>query len=468
MTLKFLPSLLFSALLISSSNALDGDMYDFFLPNGLKVILMEKHAAPRVTVGVFYNVGSHDEPDGYKGITKLIYYMMLEGTNKFPKSDEKLMRELKAHVWDGVNPDRSYFSIEVPNEEIGFALELESDRMQNVIITDSLLVKIKSKHKSRFDTWRNKNVFDVGFTDLMQQAIPGGHPYKTTPWGIQKQIDTLSVGACQDYYRTYFAPNNAVLVVVGDFSPEDATTLIYQHFSPLTASKNIPGDPDLSLNEMPNKLFNHNIKYSQEPLYFSFSTMTFILPSARNDDVIILEHIADILDRDSDLPGEIFKKYTKNRRLMLRSQVWITTGLGFSNISIGGMNLFRDGSTKKIKRSILKTFEDIGENGIDEKLLNNQIKHNLLESYEDGYNFIWLAYQLGESEIIYGDYRVYNRSMEILNNLSNADIKRVVKKYLHQDTLVIYELTANKKTWSTPIASFIANQIVFRFWDPMH
>ena len=190
MTLKFLPSLLLSVLFVSSSYALDGDMYDFFLPNGLKVILMEKHAAPRVAVGVFYNVGSHDDPNGKKGITKIVKSMMLEGTNKFPKSDEKIMSELKARVWDDVYPDHSYFSIEVPSEEIGFALDLESDRMQNVIITDSLLVKTKSKHKSRFDTWKNKNAFDVGFTDLMQQAIPEGHPYKTTRWGIQKQIDT--------------------------------------------------------------------------------------------------------------------------------------------------------------------------------------------------------------------------------------------------------------------------------------
>ena len=429
---------------------------------------MEKHAAPRVAVGVFYNVGSHDEPEGQKGITKLIYYMMLEGTNKFPKSDEKLMSELKAHLWDGVNPDRSYFSIEVPSEEIDFALDLESDRMQNVIITDSLLEKTKSKHKSRFDTWRNRHAFDVGFTDLIKQSMPEGHPYQTTPWGIKEQIDTLSVAACQDYYRTYFAPNNAVLVVVGDFSPEDATTLIYQYFSPLTTSENIPSDPDLSLNEIPNKIFKNNIEYLQEPLYFSFSVLSFILPSARNDDVIIIEHIADILDRDSDLPGDIFKKYSKNRRLMLRSITWFHSTLGNSNFSISGMNLFRDGSTKKIKKSILETFKDIGENGLDEKLLNNQRKHNLLESYEDGYNYNWLAYQLGKGELIYGDYKIYNRSMEILNNLSNDDIKRVVKKYLHEDNLVIFKLTANQKNWSSPIVSFIANQIVFRFWDPFH
>ena len=153
---------------------------------------------------------------------------------------------------------------------------------------------------------------------------------------------------------------------------------------------------------------------------------------------------------------------------MLRSQNFMTSGLGFSSFSIFGMNLFRDGPTKKIKESILETFEDIGENGIDEKLLNNQKKHNLLARYEDGYNYNWLVYQLGKSEIIYGDYRIYNRSIEILNNLSNDDIKRVVKQYVNKDYLEVYELTINKKTWSTPIASFLANQIVFRFWDPMH
>ena len=117
MKLKLPPTFLYSLISFSFLTALDGDIYDFFLPNGLKVILMEKHASPKVAVSVFYNVGSHDEPDGHKGITKLIYYMMLEGTSKFPKSDEKIMIELKAHLWDGVSSDRTYFSLEVPNEE---------------------------------------------------------------------------------------------------------------------------------------------------------------------------------------------------------------------------------------------------------------------------------------------------------------------------------------------------------------
>ena len=78
--MKILSFLIYSLILISFSRALDGDLYDFFLPNGLKVILMEKHAAPKVAVSVFYNVGSHDEAEGQKGITRLIKYIINEGT----------------------------------------------------------------------------------------------------------------------------------------------------------------------------------------------------------------------------------------------------------------------------------------------------------------------------------------------------------------------------------------------------
>ena len=94
MASKFLPSLLFSFLFMSSSYALDGDMYDFFLPNGMKVILMEKHATPKIGLGVYYNVGSHDELWGQKGITPIIYRLVSEGTEKYPKEKQRTWEKL--------------------------------------------------------------------------------------------------------------------------------------------------------------------------------------------------------------------------------------------------------------------------------------------------------------------------------------------------------------------------------------
>jgi predicted Zn-dependent peptidase len=115
---------------------------------------------------------------------------------------------------------------------------------------------------------------------------------------------------------------------------------------------------------------------------------------------------------------------------------------------------------------MLKTFEFIGKNGIDEEDLNEYRKFKLLESYIDGYNYRHIAYKLGNAEIIYGDYREYNREIEILKNLSNEDIKRVVSTYLISDNMITMHVTINEKRWYTPIASFLFNQIFTRIQRP--
>ena len=168
MTLKFLPSLLFSFLFISSSYALDGDMYDFFLPNGLKVIMMEKHAAPKVAVMLGYNVGSHDEVEGQKGITRLIKEITNKGTSKYPKVKvDKIREELQAKYDDGVSPDRTFFITEIPIENIEFALDFESDRMQNIIVSEETLSNSKDEFKAKHSSWEINNPIDKALLMLL-------------------------------------------------------------------------------------------------------------------------------------------------------------------------------------------------------------------------------------------------------------------------------------------------------------
>ena len=467
MKFKKILFLLFSFLFISSSHALDGDMYDFFLPNGLKVILMEKHSAPKVAVTVGYNVGSHDEPDGQKGITRLIKEIINKGTIKHPKVIvDKIKEELQARSEDGVSPDHTYFITEIPIENIEFTLDLESDRMQSIIISEEILENSKENFKTKYNSWRNNNSFDVGLTDVTLKMFPEGHPYSISPWGILEQVDTLSIHTCQHYYNTYFSPNNAALIIVGNIIPENVTKLIYQYFSALTSVQDIPPDPDLSMNNIPDKIIKDHIIYKREDIYFSLIGVNFFTPSARNDDAIIIKIFSDIIKRDSHLPGYISKKISKNNRLMFNTGTWGVEGLGASQFIITGMNVFRDGSLSKIPKSIIKTLEFIGENGIDEKILSQHKKYKLLESYQDAYKYSHLAKQLTDAELIYGDYKTYNRNIELLKNLSNEDIKRVVNKYLISDNMAVFQITANKKSWHNPIVSFIVNQIMLRFWNP--
>jgi len=475
MKIKTLPFIIYSFILISFSYALDGDTYDFFLPNGLKVILMEKHGAPKAAVSLFYNVGSHDEMEGQKGINKLIEYIMREGTSKHPRQAiEKKFLQLQTQPYIDFGYDKSFFVVEVPVEDIEFVLDLGSDLMQNIILTEEILNRSKDKHKAEYILWHNEPLTGPGMKqehDILHAMIPEGHPYKTQTFGILEQFDTLSVQTCQNYLNTYFAPNNAVLIIVGDIIPEDATELIYQYFSPLKAAEAIPPGPDLSLsiNMIPDnkKNIKHHISDKSIPVYSTVFTVNFIYPPLGVDDWFILEHLGEIINRDSHLPGDISKMFTKNfRQLTYGPRYYLFGTHGGGIFGVIGVNIFRNGSLNKMQKNILKTFEFIGENGIGEETLNQYRKFKLLENYIDGYSYFNIAYQLGYAEIIYGDYRTYNREIEILKNLSNEDIKRVVSTYLISDNMITMHATINEKRWYTPIVSFLFNQIFTRFKRP--
>ena len=130
------------------------------------------------------------------------------------------------------------------------------------------------------------------------------------------------------------------------------------------------------------------------------------------------------------------------------------------------MNILRKGSERKINNQILSTFEYLGNNGVGQKLLDEYKKSELLSSYENDYSYKNIANALGYAELIMGDYHFYNRKRALLKELTNEDIKRVAKKYFNKSNMQTVTIILNKKNWFTPIASFFANQILFRFWHP--
>ena len=466
MTLKFLPSLLFSALLISSSNALDGDIHDFFLPNGLKVIIMERHGAPKVAVNIAYNVGSHDEPNRTRGINDIVTKaMVIEGTQLYPNEKLSKMRdELGAYYGDHTTYDISLFWTEIHIDGLDFILDVESDRMTNAIINDDVLEKMKERY---YVDWQDNN--GLAFNNALDEFMPKDHPYRSlqpTP----DQINSLTVKSCQAWYESYYSPNNAVLVIVGDVEPIETTKMIYNYFGHIPPSDNIPADPSLSIKGIGLTTSISKQSASSEYMSFpgSFIGSFFYMPSTREDDAVILKHITNIIDLSINKRDDLFKRFSKNRRLFIGAEVQYMPMLGYSGFFLHSINVFRMGSVNKINKQILSTFKYIGDNGIENKLFEQYKKLELLEEYEEYYAYRVTARRLIYAELILGDYQYYNRELEILNDLTNDDIKRVVKKYFNKGNrnTVVISMNDDKKHWYTPIISFVANQFVLRLWDP--
>ena len=454
---------------MSSSYALDGDMYDFFLPNGMKVILMEKHATPKIGLGIYYNVGSHDELWGQKGITPIIYRLVSEGTEKYPKEKVRKLRDKFSLDWGGWDGrDMSAVYSELPKNELEFGLDVESDRMQNIVVNAKSLIKVKKEYKLDYDNY-HENYFWWRFNNMFEEILPDDHPYKVDDFGLWEQIDTLSVKTCQNYYNKYFAPNNAVLVVVGDIVPEDATALIYNYFGSIKPSENIPPDPDFLFNtDVGDDIPEYVGTNEWDPFYEQGIVVNFFMPSARNDDTMILDHLEGIITLDINKNGPFTKKITKNRWLCDVIFINNNIKLGLSNFSVIGFNVVKNVSPHKFKKSVLSTFKYIGENGIDNEILDQYKKSSLLDFYNDNNNYANIANRLGSAEIINGDYHFYNRTYELLEQLTNEDIKRVVNTYLVENNVYVCDLQINtdKKRWYFQFMSFVAHSTFMRFWNP--
>jgi len=435
----------------SSLYGFDGDTYDLFLPNGMKVIIMEKHASPNVAVGTFYNVGNRNNIPHNSGITSIVIRAMTSGTKKYPHDRVQSIRgNYGMDDFSIVTDDITMVGSQLPKHELEFLLDLESDRMQNVIFTESSLTYLKNVHKHDINM-RDGNVQERSSKIVLNNMLPKGHPYSNSWQGEIEQVDSLSVDICQDFYNRYFTPSNSVLVIVGDVVPDKILPMIYKYFGSINKGSDIPPALDLSFS------FNDNTKI---PIFFENGGtlvppgldlqvlfINFKLPSSRHNDMSVLDALNEIIRLDKYRDKEILNKITKKDRHQKYFFSSIQDRVGQSNMTFIGYNTLKYVLPSKIKESFLDGFRHIAEHGVSQGLIDQYKKSYLNSMYGDYYDFTSDAIALGYAETVWGDYTRYTDELELVKGLKNEDIKRVAKKYLNEDRIYLSNVNVNKPKW---------------------
>ncbi len=219
------------------------------LANGLKVVLSEDRAAPVVGVNLWYGVGSRNEPEGRTGFAHLFEHMMFQGSEHVPKGGhfehiERAGGSLNATTWF----DRTNYFETVPSHFLELALWLESDRMGWMLPAmtqeklDNQRDVVKNERRQRYDNQ------PYGDWDERLQALvyPETHPYHHPVIGSMADIDAATLEDVEDFFGTYYVPNNAVLTVAGDFEADRAIELIERYFGEIPAGEPIPPIPGTS------------------------------------------------------------------------------------------------------------------------------------------------------------------------------------------------------------------------------
>jgi zinc protease len=220
------------------------------LPNGLRIILSPDDRAPIVAVNLWYDVGSRHEKAGKTGFAHLFEHMMFQGSLHVEKGEHMSLVQgaggtLNASTW----LDRTNYFETLPSHELELALWLEADRMASL-----LPAMTQEKLDNQREVVKNERRWSVdnqpyGDWDERMQALvfPETHPYHHPTIGSMEDLGAASLDDVRTFFATWYAPNNAVLTIAGDFEPSAALSMVERHFGSIPANPNLPGRPSAEI-----------------------------------------------------------------------------------------------------------------------------------------------------------------------------------------------------------------------------
>ncbi len=220
------------------------------LSNGLRFLVAEDHLAPVVAVNIWYDVGSKHEVEGKTGFAHLFEHVMFQGSRNVGKAQHIALVQAAGGTMNGTTwLDRTNYFETMPSHELELALWLEADRMGTLLDAlsqenlDNQREVVKNEKRWSYDnrpygSWNEK---------LQAHLFPPDHPYHHPTIGSMADLDAASLDDVAGFFRTYYAPNNAVLSIVGDVEPEQARRWVERYFGRVAANPSIPALGDLSL-----------------------------------------------------------------------------------------------------------------------------------------------------------------------------------------------------------------------------
>ena len=429
---------MFFVLFHVNANALN--IAEHTMQNGLKVLILEDHKAPTATFQIWYRAGSRDENIGKTGLSHLLEHMMFKGTKKYgPKTFSQTIQ--RAGGTDNAFTSKEYtgyFEL-LASDRIGLPIELEADRMRNLVLTkDAVLSErdvVTEERRLRYDDDPQSLVYE----QVIAMAF-NNHPYRWPVIGWMSDLQTLNPDDLINHYRTYYAPNNAVVMVVGDIKKEDILSKVEAAFG------NIPAGPEIKTAKIEDEeQIGERRFYVKKEAELPFIVSAYKVPDIKHEDGFALDVLGSIL---SD--GKSSRLY---HRLVYEQQVALSAWAGYEGLYKDPF-LFLTGATAAAGKNI----EDV------EKAINDEIekikkerpsdqevqkaKNQIEASFIMGQDSIYMqARMIGTFEMI-GGWRLWDRYLTGVRKVSPEDVRRVAEKYLVPDkrtTGILIPLKGDKK-----------------------
>jgi zinc protease len=395
------------------------------LPNGLKIILMEDHKAPVIVFQIYYRVGSRNEALGHTGLSHILEHVMFKGTDKVgPEEYSKIIQRNGGRTNAWTTEDNTTYFATMASDRIGVMIDLESDRMTHLKLTNEVFIPERSvimeERRLRVD---NNPVADL-FEQLTSTAY-AAHPYEFPVIGWMSDIAQTTLEEALQHYRTYYIPNNAFIVAVGDFDSTALTAQIAEAFGSIASG---PPPPPVRAIE-PAQRGPRRVELKREA-QLPFVAMAHHVPNLRSGDGAALEVLSAILSG-----GDSARLH---QQLVYRLRLAREAGASYDYTAIdpGQFTAYVQplpGQTAAAAETALarelERAETVPPTPRELEKAKNGIESQFIFSQD---SVFYQAMQLGQYEVA-GDWRRIDDYLPAIRAITADDIVRVAHTYLRPE-----------------------------------
>ena len=411
--------------------------HEYMLTNGLKIVVKEDHRSPVVISQIWYKAGSIDELNGTTGVAHVLEHMMFKGTKNI-SSGEFSKKIAAVGGRDNAFTSRDYtgYFQQLHKSKLALAMKLEADRMRNLILTEEEFAKeikvVMEERRLRTDDQPHALVYEK-----MMSVAYQSHPYRRPIIGWMNDLENMTVGDAQEWYDRWYAPNNAVLVLVGDVDPKEVYSLAQKYYGEIK-SRPIAS---LALRKPQTEVTQMGIKRLQikAPAQMPYLIMGYhapVLHDANADwEPYALQMLVGVLDGNGSA--------RLNKELVRNQQIASSINADYDSTGRGPGMFFLSGtpsegrSAAELESAIRIEIERLIDAGVTEKELR-RVRAQVVSGHVFQLDsMFYQAMQIGQLESVGLSYRDLDTIIKKLQAVTAEQVREVAIKYLIDDSLTV-------------------------------
>lgn len=434
--MKYIKIFFISLFLLLPITLSASEVKEYKLNNGLKVLIIEEHKAPVATFQVWYRVGSRDEPAGKSGLSHLLEHMMFKGTSKYgPSVLSKIVQKNGGTDNAYTTKDYTVYFELFPSDRITLAFDLEADRMKNLTMDSKEVLSERSvvmeERRLRYEDDPQNSLFEE-----VTAAAFKVHPYQRPVIGWMSDLKSIERDDLYTYYKTYYSPNNAVIVIVGDVNGEEMIKEISTFFEDLSSSQPIRTIASVE----PEQKGERRVTLRREA-ELPYILMAYHVPNFPHEDSYALDVMNLLLSG-----GKSARLY---QSLVYEKKVALGVSADYSGFNKDPYLFFFSATAspgrdiKDVEDALHAEIEKLQKEPPSEREIQ-KAKNQIESSFIMGQDSIYLqAMRYGMFEML-GDWRLIDRYLEGIRKVTPEDVVKVSKKYLTEENRTVGILIPTK------------------------